>query len=130
MDQCGTWRSAYRFVLELLNELNTVPQFADGDLLLSVSEDRDAVIADARWDVLFVRIGFIQEYGFHSGIEELMWATDHLNGALTELDWPGTLNEIASKSEEWAQAVTQHAQNEHVFFPEASQESLEVEELV
>ena len=71
---------------------------------------------DAVWDVFFTRLAGIQEYGFHSGIEDLMWATDKLNGALVSLDWMKLKNELNEKTEEWVNLVIEHATEEGEFF--------------
>src|SRR5208282_4055783 len=31
------------------------------------------------WDVIFVRMSAIQEYGWHAGLERLIWASDAVN---------------------------------------------------
>lgn len=130
MDNCGTWRSSYRFVLALVQELPSTPQFQDSDLIAvnGVSPD-DNIRQDAVWDVFFARLSGLQEYGFHSGIEELMWVTDHLNGALIELDWPVLQRQLDAKAPEWTDLIIRHAASEGVFFPPQQQEE-EFEEAV
>lgn len=116
MDHCGTWRSSYRFVLALVQELPTTPQFLDKDL----NVENDQLIEtrqEAIWDVFFAQLSGVQEYGFHAGLEPLMWATDELNGKLASLDWPGLTDELAEKSPEWTSLIIQHATHEGAFFP-------------
>lgn len=118
MDNCGSWKSSYRFVLAMMQELPTTPQFPDNDLnpdgAMSLADTRQ----DAVWDVFFTRLGGIQEYGFHSGIVDLMWATDHLNGSLAALDWSGLTRELTGKAPEWTDLIVRHATAEGVFFPQ------------
>ncbi|MCI5143909.1 MAG: hypothetical protein D3909_19755, partial [Candidatus Electrothrix sp. ATG1] len=71
---------------------------------------------EAGWDVFFTRLAGIQEYGFHSGIEDLMWASDQLNGALVNLDWLELKNELNERREEWTNMVVEHASKEGKFF--------------
>lgn len=121
MDTCGTWRSSYRFVLAMIQELPSTPHFLDDDL----NTDSVAVCAETRqdavWDVFFTRLSGIQEYGFHSGIEKLMWATDQLNGSLTTLDWPKLHEELNVKSPEWIELIIRGATDEGAFFPPHAQ---------
>lgn len=113
MANCGTWRSSYRFALSAIKEISQRPSFATDDLLQGITAD------DAEWDLLFARISCVQEYGFYSGIEQLMWATDQINGALTEFDIVQVCGELRSKSFEWVNLVIRHATDNGAFFPEA-----------
>jgi hypothetical protein len=114
MANCGTWRSSYRFALSVIKEVSRRPFFAGDDLLENVTPD------DAEWDVLFARLSCVQEYGFHSGIDELMWVTDHVNGALSNLELVGFSQELSRKSLEWVEMVIRHATDNGAFFPERS----------
>ena len=67
-------------------------------------------------------MGCLQEYGFHSGLQELLWATDQLNGGLSSLDWEGTQSELAVKVPQWSALIIQHATGEGAFFPQAEQD--------
>jgi hypothetical protein len=116
MDKCGTWRSSYRLVLALLQELPTEPHFIDEDLNES-GDSVEVTRAEALWDVIFTRIAGIQEYGFHSGLERLIWAMDELNGGLSSLDWGQLAPELTSRRSEWMTLIVEHASNEGVFFP-------------
>ena len=130
MDHCGTWRSSYRFVLGIVQELPNTPQFQDKDLNTDDSNS-DETRQDAIWDVFFARLSGIQEYGFHAGLENLMWATDQLNGALTTLDWRTLKLELDAKALEWTEQIIQHATTENAFFPPQPQleEAEEIESL-
>lgn len=116
MDNCGTWRSSYRFVLAMIQDLGVTPRFLDVDLTADAADDPETR-EDAVWDVFFTRLSGIQEYGFHSGIETLMWATDQLKMSLTDLDWVGLLPELAEKAPEWTELIIHHATSEDAFFP-------------
>lgn len=117
MDRCGTWRSSYRFVLALIQELPITSQFLERDLNSTDATSLEDIRNEAVWDVFFARLSGVQEYGFHSGIETLMWATDQMNGALTELNWPELLEELNDKVAEWTDLVIKHARSEDEFFP-------------
>ena len=67
----------------MVQEIDNEPRFEDRDLLtgcLSLEEVR----FQALWDVIFTRLSGLQEYGWHSGLEYLVWITDQLNGGLSE----------------------------------------------
>lgn len=119
MKRCETWKSSYRLLLAVLQEIDQKPCFARRDVYLHEDEDYDDIVSEALWDVFFCRIGSIQEYGFHAGIEELMWATDSLNGSLVDLDWAKLKPALEEKRLHWTQMVITHAASEHVFFPDA-----------
>lgn len=116
MDHCGTWKSAYRLILALVQELPVEPRFSAHELNIEEHDDPEQVRQEALWDVVFARIGGIQEYGFHAGIEGLMWATDELNGGLSNLDWLMLKSELTTKSQEWTETIISHAVDEGVFF--------------
>lgn len=121
MDRCGTWKSSYRFVLSVIEDLSLQPVFREQDLELEGRvEDEDAVRAEAVWDVFFTRLAAVQEYGFHAGIEPLMWATDHFGPALVDLDWAALAGELEKRSSEWVALVIEHAEREGEFFPVAA----------
>ena len=120
MHRCGTWKSAYRLVLAVIQELDQKPVLGQRDLYLPIGEEYEDVVSDALWDVLFCRIGSVQEYGFHAGIEELMWATDSLNGAIIDFDWKILKSALEEKRMEWTQTIISHAENENEFFPDST----------
>jgi hypothetical protein len=131
MDNCGTWRSSYRFALAIIQELPNTPHFLDEDLNTDGVAINAETRQDAVWDVFFARLSGIQEYGFHSGIEKLMWATDQLNGSLASLDWPGLSQALHARSPEWTDLIIGHATHEGAFFPpHADWEGLEESESV
>ena len=117
MDNCGTWRSCYRFVLAVVQEMATSPVFSDADLRPLASGPSPENATEAIWDVLFTRLSGLQEYGFHAGLERLMWATDELNGRLAALDLPAVHAELQTKSVEWTDLIIRHATQEGAFFP-------------
>lgn len=127
---CDTWRSSYRLVLGLMQEVDIEPHFNSADLVLrksSVSE----VEKDAVWDVVFARISGIQEYGWHAGIEDITWLTDHLNGGLGDLDWTKLQTELTAAKAKWTDRVIAHAKSEKGYFELAKDEAdldLDVEE--
>jgi hypothetical protein len=115
MANCRTWRSSYRFVLALVQELPLTPQFEADDIISDADQDAPR---EALWDVFFARISGVEEYGFHSGLEELMWATDQLNGSLSNFDWEGLKAKLGVKALEWTELIIKHAQDEGAFFPD------------
>ena len=45
-----------------------------------------------------------------------MWATDHINGALTQFDLPRVRDELSRKSHQWIDVVIRHATDHGAFF--------------
>jgi hypothetical protein len=117
MDRCGTWTSSYRLVLALVQELDVEPTFDPREVLPSDGSDSVSETQNALWDVVFVRLSALQEYGWHAGLDVLMWASDALNGALAEPDWPRIRGEFARLRESWGKEIIQHAKAHNAFFP-------------
>ncbi|MCG3178250.1 MAG: hypothetical protein BIFFINMI_00576 [Phycisphaerae bacterium] len=128
MDHCGTWMSSYRLVLTVIQEIDVRPQFATPDLVVGPGDKSEDVAFDALWDVFFTRLAAVQEYGWHSGLEELLWATDSLNGSLIDLDWEGLQQQLAKKKPVWTRHIIQHAKRNGGFFPAAETTSPESQE--
>lgn len=116
MHNCGTWRSSYRLFLAYIQELDVEPRFADRDLIDGENADFDAVRNEALWDVLFTRISGVQEYGFHAGLDDLMWASDSLGDGLAALNWTALKEKLGEKRSEWTNRIVTHAKREGVFF--------------
>lgn len=115
MANCGTWRSSYRFILALVEELPRTPRFEEDDIVMDAGQD---AVREALWDVFFTRISGVEEYGFHSGLEELMWATDQLNGSLSDFNWEGLKRDLEVKASKWTDLIIEHAQTGGAFFPD------------
>jgi hypothetical protein len=112
MANCDTWVSSYRLVLAMVQEFDVPAVFQASDL---ASGDIDNA-PDAKWDLFFVRIGGLQEYGFHAGLEDLIWATDGLGDALALLDWSAIQALLPKKKTEWMEIIIRHAQAGGAFF--------------
>ena len=123
MDRCRTWASSYRLVLGLIQDIDVQPQFDARTLIASDPESSADAAAEALWDVVFVRLSAVQEYGWHAGLEPLIWASDTVNGSLAELNWQGLQQEFASLREQWVEMIIANAQAHDVFFPPADQSS-------
>lgn len=117
MNHCGTWTSSYRLVLAMIQEMDSRPQFASADLVIRAGDRAEDVASDALWDVVFNRLSAVQEYGWHAGLENLLWAVDELNGALTEFDWDALQSELAEKRVAWTDQIIAHAKQQGEFFP-------------
>jgi hypothetical protein len=117
MDHCGSWTSSYRLVLGLLEEIDETPHFTRRSLALSTGDSMDEIANDALWEVVFVRLSAIQEYGWHAGLENLIWASDAVNGSLAEFNWPALQEELLKLRNDWIHAVISHAKAHDGFFP-------------
>ena len=116
LDHCATWSSSYRLILSVVDEMVLSPRFSSNALQVANGDDLDEVEADARWDVFFARLTGLQEYGWHAGVEELMWASDSLNGSLSELDWDGVLEDLDRVRPHWIETIIRHAQDNDAYF--------------
>jgi hypothetical protein len=126
MHRCDTWKSSYRLVLAVLQEIDQAPCFSQRDIYMHHNEDEHDMMTEALWDVFFCRIGSVQEYGFHAGIEELMWATDSLGDAVVDLNWALLKPVLEEKGPYWTQLIITHAEHEHVFFSDTTELHSEV----
>ncbi len=117
MKHCDNWTSSYRLVLALLEEIDILPQFDHRSLVSPDGASNGEVAEQAIWDVVLTRLSALQEYGWHAGIESLMWATDAVNGSLAELSWQGLQQELSTLRGPWAQQIISSAKEHHQFFP-------------
>lgn len=121
MHKCGTWTSSYRMALALVDEMKIAPGFAPASLNVN-GDDPAEVATEAKWDVFFARLSGLQEYGWHAGIEELMWASDGVNGGLAELDWDRVQAELDAACPRWLETIIQHAKEQDGFFTQTPDE--------
>ena len=128
MAHCGTWTSSYRLISGLVEEIDDRPEFNQKSLLAANGDLPGGAAEEALWDVVFSRLSAVQEYGWHAGLEPLVWASDSLNGSLAELSWPGLQKELATLRASWVDLIIRHAREHHVFFPEPQTEAEEGEE--
>lgn len=116
MDHCGTWTSSYRLVLGIVQEIDAQPGFGRSELSHVDGANCD-LASEALWDVVFVRLSAVQEYGWHAGLETLMWASDAVDGALADLNWPRLQDELAKLRTHWVESIIEHAREHDAFFP-------------
>ncbi len=129
MAKCDKWQSTYRLVLELLDQLSSTPVLPTASLDQPASNGTESSEFNAFWEVVYVRISTVQEYGWMAGLEGLQWVTDRLDGALTEFDWPKLRHELSRIAPVLVTELIDHAEREGVFFPpvEPSPEHVEGE---
>ena len=116
MDRCAKWTSSYRLVLSMVQEIDIEPKFEDRDLILDSYSSLEEARCQALWDVVFTRISGVQEYGWHSGLEYLVWITDRLNGGLSELDWGKLKSELSTAKSKATEIIINHAKENGKFF--------------
>ena len=110
----------------MVQEIDIEPRFEDRDLISSSYLGVEEARSQALWDVIFARLSGLQEYGWHSGLEYLVWITDKLNGGLSEFDWGKLKSELASTKPRVTSMIIKHAQDNGEFFahyPEREPES-------
>jgi hypothetical protein len=117
MEHCGTWKSSLRLILGLVKEIDVQPLFDPNTLIRSPDTSVSEAASDASWDVVFVRMSALQEYGWHAGLEPVMWASDTVNGGLSELDLPRLQKELSHQRESWIKLIIDHAKAHDEFFP-------------
>ena len=117
MDTCETWRSSYRLILALVDEIDEEPKFDARSILVGEGDDPETSAQEALWDVVFTRLSGLQEYGYHAGLESVMWATDSLNGGLSTLNWPALQKELSQMRRVWTEQILSHVNDQGVFFP-------------
>jgi hypothetical protein len=100
-----------------LQEIDVSPQFGLDELWMANGSSPDVAANDAFWDVVFARLATVQEYGWHAGLEPLMWASDALNGAVSRFDWPQLHKQLVEQRASWTRLVIEHAKQHHAFFP-------------
>jgi len=118
MAHCGTWTSSYRLISGLVEEIDDRPEFTAKSLLATNGDSAGDTAEEALWDVVFARLSAVQEYGWHAGLEALIWASDSVNGALADLNWPDLQKELSRLRQSWVDLIIRHAQEHHEFFPE------------
>ncbi len=124
MDTCETWRSSYRLVLALVDEIDEEPKFDARSILVGEGDNLESAAREALWDVVFTRLSGLQEYGYHAGLESVMWATDSLNGGLSELNWGALRTELSKMRLVWTEKILGHAREQGVFFPAQDEEEI------
>lgn len=122
LDQCGSWTSSYRMTLALVQEMPNDPVFAADVLCTDGNCEPEEVARQARWDLFFTQLSGLQEYGWHAGLEDLMWASDAVNGGLSELDWDALRPELSNVCPKWIDRIIEHAQENDAFFTQLPQE--------
>lgn len=128
MHRSAGWTSSYRLILQSLQDLDVEPHI-EPDLLLPHVAQNGHDRNEAFWDVIFCRIAAIQEFGFHSGQQDLMWATDSLSDALVSFRWSTLQPQLQKLKRQWTRRIIDLAKESGVFLPHAAttdQETVEV----
>jgi len=122
MNHCNTWVSSYRLTLGLIQEVDVGPLFDDLSLVIPDDMSPDEVRLQALWDVIFCRLSGIQEYGWHAGLQDLMWASDRVNGGLAEMNWKLLKEELGKVKKVWTGMIISHAKGQELFFSSTDQQ--------
>ena len=117
MDHCNTWKSSYRLVLGLLQEIDEHPQFSSNELVNGDTRTADERADDALWDVVCARLSALQEYGWHAGLDELRWVSHSLREELAEMSWPRLQTAFGLHRDSWEELIIRHAKENDSFFP-------------
>jgi hypothetical protein len=114
MANCNSWKSSYRLVMAVVQELSDTPHFKDEDIF---SEDAQvATKEEALWDLVFIKLSLLQEYGWHAGLEYLLWFPDALGDAIVNFDWGHLKPHLESLQPGITKMIIEHARNEGEYF--------------
>lgn len=114
MANCNSWKSSYRLVMAVVQELSDTPHFRDEDMY---SETEQIPTKDeALWELVFIRLTVLQEYGWHAGLEDLLWIPDSLGDAIVSFDWNQLKPNLSSLKATITERIITHAQNEGEYF--------------
>lgn len=110
MSICDSWKSSFRLILDVVQQLPVRPSFLQRDLLAEGGGEQEAM-----WDVIFSRLSLVQEYGWHAGLPELQWITDSLS-SLNELDWSSLEVELTEAVPTIIDQMFVHAKENQAYF--------------
>jgi hypothetical protein len=110
----NSWKSSYRLVMAVVQELSDTPYFRDDDLY--AEGEAAPARQEALWDLVFIRLGLLQEYGWHAGLEYLQWIPDALGDAVVDLDWEKLQARLAGLRGEITGMIVGHARQEGEYF--------------
>ena len=113
----------------LIEEIDDEPVFSPKTLLPAAGEPAEVVAEEALWDVVFARVSAVQEYGWHASLESLIWATDAMNGALSNFRWPEVQQQLTRLRNDWLESVVRHAKENGKFFPKTSRHDFNQDDL-
>jgi hypothetical protein len=114
MANCNSWKSSYRLVMAVVQELSDTPHFKDEDICFE--DGLTPTKEDALWDLIFIRLTLLQEYGWHAGLEYLVWIPDALGDAIVDFDWERLQPHLASLRVSITETIIDHAQKEGEYF--------------
>lgn len=123
MYNCDTWKSSYRLVLAFVQEIDEEPHFRGCDLMEFSGADTHHT--EALWDLVFIRFSLIQEYGWHAGIESLIWVTDIAGDPLVNFDWPSLQCKLSDLKGKITENIIRHARDNGEFFNQQERLSCE-----
>lgn len=111
LHNCDDWRTSSRLVLSVVQDMQERAEFSARD-----AEDEN----EGRWDLFFAQLACVQEYGWHSSVEELMWASDALEEGLSSLDLGLLHTELARVCPQWVDLIIRDAVDNDAFFTQMS----------
>lgn len=103
MAHCDTWKSSVRLTLAVVSQIALKPLFSQDDL-----NENGAGVDEALWDVFYSRLSLLQEYGWHAGIEDLIWISDRID-SLENFDWDVIQPQLNDLKPEIIQTIRMHA---------------------
>ena len=110
-------------MLALLQEIDAQPYFSPIELLDGDTSSLEEAANYALWDVVYVRLSALQEYGWHAGLEELCWVGDTVREGLAEMSWPHVQRDLGRLRDSWVELIIRHASEHKSFFPPPSDDS-------
>ena len=116
MRQCGNWQSSYRLILALISEIGIKPAITPAMLCNNGSNGHN--LDAAQWEIAFARLSGVQEFGWHSAIQELAFAANAAAEAAAEANVDQLWTALAARQRSWADAVIATSRQAGIFFPQ------------
>ncbi len=98
----GSW---WRWALELLEDVDRELLLGSEALLESTGGSEEEQRIAATWEVLFVRVSGLQEFGWHAAIDELKFPLRELGAYVAEQDWRGLRLALRALKSRWRELI-------------------------
>lgn len=117
ISQCGAQKDNYSIVLDAVLNLKDFPEFKIDDFRMPIEVDQYLAIKDIyAKDITLLKIYGIQEYGELVQDDNIMWATEELNGAV-EYSIPEFINAVNRLIPWLKNTIIRGSQARGTFFP-------------
>jgi hypothetical protein len=98
----GSW---WRWALALLEDVDRELLLGSEELLETLEGAEEEQRIAATWEVLFVRVSGLQEFGWHAALEELKFPLRDLGAHVAEQDWRGLRLALRGLKPRWRELI-------------------------